>query len=137
MNKVLLLLSAACLILLTIGTTLFPNYPVFWLASSGSMYEYVRIALSLVLIGQLITRPPRHLFFRLIAGLLAVFVGVWVVEATYSNHMMFLDSMSLMATAFAIAITALEVQSLPTKDSIHLSENEVTYLGSLPLQLAG
>lgn len=136
MNKILLLLSAICLVLLTVGTTLFPNYPVFWLASNASIYEYARIALSLVLIGQFITRPPRHLFFRLIAGLLAVFVGVWVVEATYYSHMMFLDSVSLMATAFAIAITALEVQSLPTEDTIQLSENEVTYLGSLPLHTA-
>jgi hypothetical protein len=77
------------------------------------MYQYVRELLALVLMLQLITRPPRHVWFRIIAGAIALSVGIWTVEATYSYHMMFLDALCFMSASLAIGVTALERKANP------------------------
>jgi hypothetical protein len=111
MTKTLLVLSLVCLGILAIGTTLFAQSPAFWLATGSSTDQYIRAALMLVLAVQLITEPPRHVLFRILSGLLSIAVGVWSLEATYANHMPFLDTMSFMIAAIAIGITALERQT--------------------------
>jgi uncharacterized membrane protein YeiH len=114
-SKVLVSLSFVSLLVLIAGTALLPNNPVFWLATSGEIFQRMREALAAVLLLQLFTRPPRHMLFRITSGLLAISVAGWTLGATYSNHMLFLDSMSFLAAAFAIGLTALELQ--PTADS--------------------
>jgi hypothetical protein len=117
MSKLLLQLSFICLAVLVVGTTLFPNNSMFWLATGESTYQYIRGILAFLLLTLLLTRPPRNIAFRVISGLFSVGVGMWTLEATYSNHMMFLDSLSLLAAAFSIAITTLEIQSSNQTDT--------------------
>jgi len=109
MSKLLLFLSFLSLVILAIGTTFFTNYPLFQLASSSSFFEHVREILASILFLQLITRPPRHLIFRILAGLVAISVGGWVIAVTYNGMMPLLDAFSLLASAAAIGVTALEV----------------------------
>lgn len=113
MSKLLLSLSFASLLLLIAGTSLLPNNPVFWLATGGDTYQYMREAMAAVLMLQLFTEPPRNNVFRGVSGILAVGVTGWVLGATYSNHMLFLDSMSFLAAAFAIGLTSLELRPVP------------------------
>ena len=108
MGKILLVLSLISLLLLGVGTTFYPGDPVFWLASGSSAYQHIREILSFVLVLQLLTRPPRHLLFRLLAGVLALAAGSWTIEATYASHMAIFDSLCFLSAAFAIGITALE-----------------------------
>jgi len=115
MGKLLLLLAFVCLTSLTIGTALFPQSAAFWLASGGIGYTLVRTALGAVLLVQFFTDPPRHVYFRILAGLLATAVGGWALSATFSNEMELLDSLSLLASAAAIGCAALEMQVTPKK----------------------
>lgn len=108
MRKLLLLLSLGVLVFLSVATTLFPQNTIFWLASSASMYQHLRELLAFVLVLQLATRPPRHVWARILSGAIALAVGVWVVEATYAYQMLGLDSLSLLGASIAIGVTALE-----------------------------
>ena len=118
MTKMLLLLSLICLGVLAVGTALFAQNPAFWLASGASADQYIRAALMLVLVLQLSAKPPRHVVLRLLSGALAAGVGVWAVEMTYANQMLFLDAMSFMSAAIAIGVTALERKPQQIADSI-------------------
>ncbi len=109
MSKLLLLLSFMSLVILAIGTTFFANYPIFQLASSSSFYEHIREILASILFLQLITHPPRHLVFRILSGLVAISIGGWAIAVTYASMMPLLDTLSLLASAAAIGVTALEV----------------------------
>jgi hypothetical protein len=108
MGKLLLLLSFMCLVFVGFGVVLFPQNSVFWLASGSSMYQHIRELLALVLVVQLVTRPPRHVWVRILAGAVAIGVGIWSIQATYSNQMLLLDSLSFLASSIAIGVTALE-----------------------------
>lgn len=112
MGKTLLLLSLVVLTVLFLGTSLAPQDPAFWLASSVPTYQHIREVLALVLMLQLITRPPRHVWFRMLAGAIAVAVGSWSIEATYSYSMQLLDTLCFIGAAVAIGITALERRAI-------------------------
>ncbi len=108
MSKTLLLLALIAIAVVGIGTAISPNSPAFWLASSAHNLQYVRVILSAVLLVQLSTHPPRHLWFRLIAGTLAAAVGIWAVQQTYAYHMQFLDTLAFISASLAVFVTALE-----------------------------
>ena len=57
---------------------------------------------------QLTTSPPRHMWFRVISGAIAIAVGAWAIEATYYNQMLSLDTLSFLGTSVAIGVSALE-----------------------------
>lgn len=113
MSRLLLTLSFASLVILAIGTTLFPDYSAFWLASGAPLYQNVRGLLSAILLLLITTQPPRNMILRSVGGLLAVGVSGWALQMTYANHMMLLDSFSILAAAVSIGVTALELRSAP------------------------
>ena len=108
MGRTLLLLSLVILTTLFLGTAVTPQNPAFWLASGAPMYQHIREILALVLMLQLTTRPPRHLSLRMFSGAIAVAIGIWSIEATYSYHMLFLDTLCFISASVAIGVTALE-----------------------------
>lgn len=110
MGKVLLFLSCVCLMILVVGTATMPQASAFWMASSLPIYQVVRIVLGSLLLIEFVTDPPRNRTFRLVAGLVSSAIALWALGATYSNHMNFLDSFSLLAAACAIGVTALEIE---------------------------
>lgn len=110
MSKMLLLLSFLSLVILSLGTAFLSNNTIFWLASGSPVYQYVREILAAILFIQIITHPPRHIVFRALAGVVAILIGGWALAATYNGTMPFLDTLSLLASASAIGVTALEVR---------------------------
>jgi hypothetical protein len=110
MGKLLLLLSFLSLLTLILGVTFLPNNQIFIMASGSVYYKYVCEVLAGILFIQLITHPPRHLVFRVLSGMIALGIGTWVIVEAYYGIMPFLDTFSLLASAAAIGITALEVQ---------------------------
>lgn len=111
MGKVLLLLSFLSLAVLTLAKAFDPTSRIFWMASASTGYQIIRIILATVLFGQLLTHPPRHTAFRMIAGIVAVLISGWAIQSTLNGVMPFLDSLSLLASATAIGVTALEVNT--------------------------
>lgn len=110
MGKLLLASSVASVSFLAIGTNLAPNSPVFWLASAVSTYQIVRIGLVVLLLAQLLTRPPRHVILRFLTGAMAMAVGIWTLQQTYLYQMPALDTLAFMTASLAMGITALERQ---------------------------
>ncbi len=108
MGKVLLFLSLLSLIVVGIGTIVAPNNSMFWLATNSAAFQHVRILVGTLLAIQLVTRPPRHVWFRILAGSIAVFTGIWAVQLTYNYHMQLLDTLAFLGAACGIFATALE-----------------------------
>lgn len=112
MTKTFSIFSIIALALLTVGTIFAPQSAAFWLASHSAVYDQVRIVLGAVLFLQLITRPPRHMAFRIVAGSIGVVIGIWAIEQTYSYNMQFLDTLSFLGSSLAVLVTSLERKSI-------------------------
>lgn len=110
MSKVLLFLSFLSLVILALGTAFMQNNTMFWLADGGLVYKIVIEVMATILFVQIITHPPRHIFFRILAGLVSLLVGIWTIITTSTGAMPLLDSLSLLASATAIGVTALEAR---------------------------
>lgn len=108
MGKLLLWCSLIALLIIGVGTYVAANNPMFWLASAAHSYQYLRIAAGAIIILQLMTAPPRHVVFRIIAGVFAVVLGGWAIHQTYDYHMALLDSAAFVGSSLAIVATALE-----------------------------
>lgn len=104
----LLLISLACLVFISIGTLMFDQNPIFWLASVAPAYQYLRELLAFVLVMQLTTSPPRHMWFRIISGAIAIALAIWSVRETYNSQIQLLDSLSFLAASVAIGVSALD-----------------------------
>ncbi|HEX7484041.1 MAG TPA: hypothetical protein VF281_02715 [Candidatus Saccharimonadales bacterium] len=102
---------------LLIGAMLFdglyyPNSPLMWLASTDTVYAYVRLGLMICLLGLLVFRPPRLFYNRVFLGVLAgglaaitcVLVGEYTIE--------FLDAIIFIEVAIIFMIEALETDQL-------------------------
>ena len=108
MGKSLLLISLVCLVFVSIGIFIFPQNPMFWLASATPLYQYIRGFFAFILLMQLTTSPPRHIWFRIISGVTALVLAIWCIGETYNNQMQLLDSLSFLGAAIAIGVSAIE-----------------------------
>lgn len=108
MGKSALLLSLIAIAIVGFGVILAPQSSLFWLATGGPTYQHVRIAIATILAIQLVTNPPRHAWFRILAGSLALVTAVWTVEQTYSYHMQMLDTLAFLGASFGVLATTLE-----------------------------
>lgn len=108
MGKLLLSLSLLSLIFTGIGTIVAPNDSMFWLATNSAVFQHVRVLIGMLLAIQLVTRPPRHLWFRILAGSIAAFTAAWAIQQTYSYHMQLLDTLAFLGAACAVFATSLE-----------------------------
>ena len=116
MSKLVLLLSFLVLVITGAGVAFAPDNPLFWLASNGPTFQYMRIVTGSLLAIQLVTRPPRHVWFRVLAGTVSACTAFWAIGQTYAYHMQLLDTLAFLGGSFTIAATALErsIQSFPT-----------------------
>lgn len=108
MGKLLLLLSMMSLMFLYVLSEVSPQSPALWLASVSFSYQLIRIVLSMILLVQIFTHPPRHLVFRFVAGLIAIMVGGWAIGSTYGYQMQLADTLAFLIASLAIGITSLE-----------------------------
>lgn len=112
MGKLLIFLSIVILAMMSIGASVSPQNPMFLLASVTATYQHIREVLIAVLAIQFVTRPPRHVWFRILAGLIATVATVWTIQQTYSYHMQLFDALSILGASVAIIITALERKAI-------------------------
>jgi hypothetical protein len=108
MGKFILFMSFLILGILVTLSFLVPNTAAMWLASTASSYNLVRISLMIIVLGLLVTNPPRNTYFRYFVGLITVTLSIWAIAATYQNDMQFLDTISILATGISMGIVVLE-----------------------------
>jgi hypothetical protein len=118
MGKSAVLLSLIAIAIVGFGVMLAPQSSLFWLATGGPTYQHVRIVIAAVLAIQLVTNPPRHVWFRILAGTLAVVTGVWVVQQTSNYHMQLLDTLAFLGASFGIFATSLERSAAVDKEYV-------------------
>jgi hypothetical protein len=108
MSKLYIFLAFVCLgILLTFGLVA-PDNSVMWLASTTPVFTAVRGGMMLILLGLLVTNPPRNVYFRVITGTASLLLITWCLNAFYHNQLQLADFLSLMPAGIAAGIAALE-----------------------------
>lgn len=118
MSKIILFMTLVMVTVIGIGVALMPDNMLFWLASGDKFYQQIRIAIGLVLAVQLVTNPPRHIWFRLLAAGIALFTCVWAVGQAYSYQMQLLDIIGFMGASVTVLATSLERRLYTSKDDI-------------------
>jgi hypothetical protein len=108
MAKIILFLSAVALSVLLFCGIAFPDSPVMWMAATTPDFALLRLALILMLIGLMVTNPPRNIYFRTVVSAVSVSLIFWSINSTYNNHMGFADTLSLLSVGIASFVTALE-----------------------------
>jgi len=108
MGKLLLFLAMSSLMALFIVSLIAPDSSIMWIASASLTYQIMRLGLSVILFVQLLTQPPREVWFRAITGLLAVSVAVWAIYSTYIYQMPAADTLAFIGASLAVGVTALE-----------------------------
>jgi hypothetical protein len=116
MSKAYLFLAFICLGILLVFGIAAPDSPVMWLASTSISFALIRGGLMLIILGLLITNPPRNVYFRIITGTASLLLVSWGLNAFYSNQLQPADFLSLMPAGIAAGITALE-RDLETVDT--------------------
>lgn len=115
MGKVLIFLSIVILLVMSAGESIAPQNSVFWLGSVPATYQHIRVVLAVILVTQFITRPPRHVWFRLLSGGVAAIAMGWAIQQTYLYLMQPLDTLAFLAASIAIIVTALERKAAKLK----------------------
>lgn len=108
MGKLLQILALLGLLLLSLGTSRFSQFPAFWLASGASLFQYIRELLIVILTVQIVTQPPRHMIVRVVAAFVALTIGTWAIKSTFTYGMQPLDTLGFIGATLAIGVTALE-----------------------------
>jgi hypothetical protein len=109
MKRFNLWFSLVVLLSMGIGSYYAPDGSFFWLASVDIGAQMIRMGLILLVSVQLFTEPPRHIAIRLPTGATAIATAVWAVHvSTFMNTPVF-DTVVLLQTAIALAISALEL----------------------------
>lgn len=108
MSKVVLFFSIVSLSILLFFGLVDPNSPVMWMASTTEIFTYIRMALIVILVGLIVTHPPRNIHFRAFVGVVSVSVTSWALNATYNNEMAFLDTLALLQFSISAGLIALE-----------------------------
>lgn len=115
MSKLILLLSLFGIALLfSLGLTN-PDNPMVWLASSSMEYAWLRLGMMIALASLLVTHPPRNVYLRMIVGSFAGALAAWSLWETYNNHMLLLDSLSILQFSVSAGLTVMESDYLPAE----------------------
>lgn len=108
MSKVVLFFSIVSLSVLLFFGLVDPNSPVVWMASTSDSFAILRGALIIILIGLVVTNPPRNFYLRTFVGIVSVGLATWALNATYNNQMSFLDTLALLQFSISAGLAALE-----------------------------
>ena len=129
MGRILHILSIIGLLILAIGTQIMPADAMFWLASGRPSYQIVRAILILLLLLLVLSSPPRRIQFRCAAGITAVIIGVWTIQATYTLTMSALDTFAFLTGSIALLVSALECQfTYGSPQNFPIQKSGVKYL---------
>lgn len=90
----------------------YPQSLLMAFAGSGTAYIIIRAVIMVLLIGLLVTHPPRSLLFRTMLGVWAVALSVLVGQLLLSYQIHILDAVVFIEVAIIFAIEALEMSKV-------------------------
>jgi hypothetical protein len=102
-------------LLLIAGSQFIPNSMFMWFASTSLWMDLVRGLIGLLMLGLLITSPPRKLVFRWALGLMGVLASGVAVGLFLDNSIHALDILLCIQAAVAFGVAALELMPEETE----------------------
>lgn len=109
-HKSLIGLLLILVIALLIGGIYYPGSFMMSLAGTDTLYSLIRGAIVVLLIGLLVTNPPRSYVLRAIIGVWSVLLAATSVQLLYSYRVNILDAIVFIEIAIIFAIEALETR---------------------------
>lgn len=100
-----------CLVLV-VGSGWFPDNAAMWLASTSVLMNIARAAVVMLMIGLLVTNPPRRLAFRALLGVAALGFLTAAMSRIYSGSIQLVDALIFLEVAISFGLAALEGQPL-------------------------
>lgn len=94
--------------ILTIGSFFFPDSAAMWLASSAPEMITARLIIGILIVGLLVSQPPRNLGFRMVLGLAAAVLAGWGIQNAFDGGITFVDSLLFLHAGVSFALAAIE-----------------------------
>lgn len=108
-NKLLIGPTLLIVVGLMVGSAYFAGDPFMWFASTEPMYQYIRLALVLILVSLLITDPPRSLWFRSLLAVCALTIVALTLYGVQIYEINLVDAVVFIEVALIFAIETLEL----------------------------
>jgi ABC-type uncharacterized transport system permease subunit len=123
LTKIIVSGTLLATVALLITGSIFPIYPISWLASTSIEFGILRVALAALLVALLITKPPREMYFRYMLGAAALVTFSVATVLMFQFKLAILDFMilSLAATNFALAALEPDPAKEPAKQTPSLA----------------
>jgi hypothetical protein len=121
MKRILIVGTIVLLIAVMVGTGVAQDNVMQLFASGEPAAQVIRCILFGLLIGLLLTSPPRSVYFRTVLGAGSIVLVVGSAAMLAGNGMLLLDALIFIEAAIIFAVDAIES---PTTD--HATEKKVT-----------
>lgn len=96
------------------GSLFIPTSFVMVLASTSLAANIARAVVVLLMVGLLVTNPPRSVVFRALLGAASIGFGSWALMHALSGTIQLADSVLYLQAAIAFAIEGLEINYFET-----------------------
>ena len=124
------LLSTGLIVLLTvvtIGVAVDYTETFMGIAESSPLFQAVRIAAIGLLLGLVLTKPPRSMYFRIALSVFAVALFIGTAAMTLQYQIALLDTLTFFALAHLFAIEALEAPTLIERTRTSAKSKKVSF----------
>lgn len=118
MDKTLYSASILIALVLMAGSAFFPNNAVMWLASTSVWMDIARTAIVLLMIGLLLTEPPRSLLFRALLGVGGILMATAAIIPVMQGSIHVLDVLLAAESSVAFFLAAIEAEPQETADDL-------------------
>lgn len=97
------------------GSVFFADSAAMWLASTSVVMNVARVLLVVMMLGLLLTDPPRSRQFRAILAVAGLGFAGWAIARLFSGSVQLIDAVLFLEVSIAFGLAAIEGEPLPTK----------------------
>lgn len=108
MKQILIAGTAILLVAVMVGTGVAQDNVLQVFASSDQAIQVIRLLLLGLLIGLLLTSPPRSAYFRTVLGAGSILLVIGSAAMLVGDYMLLLDALIFMEAAIIFAVDAIE-----------------------------
>lgn len=108
MKNALIITTIAFIASMFAGSLLIDDSLFQWAVATTTEYQLARVIIVGFLVMLLVSKPPRHMAFRIVLGMVAVSTVIGVAALVAANGMPVLDAVIASEVAIIFALEALE-----------------------------
>lgn len=122
-SRLLIGLTLVLVGVLLIGGLYYPGTLLMGFAGTTAAYALIRGAIILLLLGLLVTQPPRSRLFRVMLGTWAVALAVLAGQLLLTYQIFLLDAIMFIEIAIIFGVEALEPSAAPVSQKIKVRKS--------------